>query len=345
LSAPSFFLAIALAATSAAVPRAILPLPATMGSYANAVAWESPQTLLIATERGVFRFSIGDRKATLLLSGAPLPDGLPEPSAIATDGATLVAASMRSYGSFSLRLRDQKRLIAQRTLKLLDVAVHGSRACVIGCATSGEPGTSTALAFCGAINDGWGDYKPLHRLRSGEEARDVFAAAAWGISGSIAMGDDGSIAVVTAAEPGVYRYSPSGELLEVLGASLDQYVIRITPDVLTRFATDVLNRYRLLLNTQSLVDDLVITSRGPALVVRIAGVEKVRWALIWPLRNGGASPPLRLGIDRLGPYGHMRCAANGTQLACVGSKPPRKQDAVSASSERHPHLWLIELPN
>lgn len=343
---PAILCAIALAATAATAPRQVVALPAGMGSYAHAVAWESPRSLLIATERGVFRYSMDKRTGTLLLSGVPLPEGLPEPSSISTDGATLVAASMRAYGSFSMRMSDQKRLIAQRTLKLLvsDVTVRGARACVIGAATTAAAGTVNAMAFCGAPNDGWSDYKPLHQLRNGGEARLAFSAAAWGISGSIAAGDDGSISVVTAAEPGVYRYAADGKLLEVLGKSLDQFVVDVRPEILTRFAMDVDNRYRLLLNTQPIVDDLVVTSRGPALVVRVADKEKVRWELVWPLRNGSGTPPLSLGIERFGPFGHLHCAASGRSLACVGSKPPRKQDATGPTSERHPHLWVVDLP-
>lgn len=338
--------AITLAATSSLTPREVLPLPSVMGSYALDVAWESPRTLLIATDRGVFRFSTTDRKATSLISGAPLPDGLPDPSAISTDGATLVAASMHAYGGYSLRIRDQKRLIAQRTLTMLvsDVAVHGKRACVIGCATATNESTVNAIAFCGAPNDAWGDYKPLHRLHNGDDALKAFSTAAWGLTGSIAAGEDGSIHVVTAAEPGVYRYSPSGELIEVLGRSLDQFVVNVSPDVLRRFATDMQNRYRLLMNPQPIIDDLVVTTRGPALIIRVADKDKIRWELMWPLRDGGGSPPLRLGIERFGPFGHMRCAANGTSLACVGSKPPRKQDGFGTNWERYPHLWLVDLP-
>jgi len=335
-----------LCATALAVaPSDSLELPKTMGSHANDVAWESPRSLLIATERGVFRFSTGDHTSSQVLAGSALPDGLPDPQAIASDGATLVAASLRAYGGFSLRMRDQKRLIAQRTLKFVatDVAVRGPRVCVIGAITSGAGSGANAAAFCGAVDDAWIDYKPLHQLRNGEQGRKVLGTASWGVAGSIAAAADGSVDVVTGAEPGVYRYDASGRLLEVLGRELDQYVIDSRPEVVMRFANDVVNRYRLLLNAQPIVDDLVVTPRGPALIVRSVEKESVRWDLVWPRRDGGAAPPVRLGIDRIGPFGHLRCAASGTSLACVGSMPPRGEAASIETAQRWPHLWLFKL--
>lgn len=331
-----------LCATALAANQSVA-LPDSIGRNAHDVAWESPGTLLIATERGVFRFSTSDRKTTPLLSGAALPDGLPDPSSIASDGATLVATSMRAFGGFSLRMRDHKRLIAQRTLKFVasDVSVRGSRACVIGATTSGTGDAANAAAFCGAVDDAWTNYKPLHQLRNGEQGRRVLSTVSWGVTGSIATADDGSVHVFTAAEPGVFRYDKNGAFVEILGKSLDDYVIDSRPEVVVRFANDVENRYRLLLNTQPIVDDLVVTPRGPALVVRSVEKGKVRWDLVWPQRNGGAAAPLRLGIDRFGPFGHVRCAARGTALACVGSMPPREQAASIETAQRWPHLWVF----
>jgi hypothetical protein len=99
-----------------------------------------------------------------------------------------------------------------------------------------------------------------------------------------------------------------------------------------------------VLNTQPILEDLVLTPRGPALVVRIAEKERVRWELWWPRSDGRSVPPTKLGIDRIGPYGHLQCDARGRLLACVGSKPDRKQAADFDQSELAPYLWIFELP-
>jgi hypothetical protein len=112
----------------------------------------------------------------------------------------------------------------------------------------------------------------------------------------------------------------------------------------TRFAGDVDGRYRLLLNTQPTIDDLVLTPKGPAIVVRIGENARTRWELWWPRSDGRTIPPTRLGIDRIGPFGHLYCDVRGTALACIGSKPDRKQAGDFRIAELVPHLWIFELP-
>ena len=109
-----------------------MPRPPAIGHYAADVAWESADAVLIATNSGVHRFSLRNRKSERLISNAPLPDGVPDPQAVASDGATVTATSAITMGGYSMRLADQKRLIAQRIrLQPLDVAVRGQRTCVL----------------------------------------------------------------------------------------------------------------------------------------------------------------------------------------------------------------------
>ena len=163
-------------------------------------------------------------------------------------------------------------------------------------------------------------------------------------AGAIALADDGSLSVITAVEPGVFRYGPDGKLIETLGRSFDELVLPMTSELRTRFAGDVDGRYHLLLNKQPILEDLVLTPRGPAIVVRIAEKGRTRWELWWPRADGRTVPPTRLGIDRIGPFGHVHCDARGTALACVGSKPDPKKAADFRVSEHVPYLWIFELP-
>ena len=151
------------------------------------------------------------------------------------------------------------------------------------------------------------------------------------MAGAIALDADGSLTVITSSEPGVFRYAPDGTLIQKSGESFDELVITAMREIPARFAGDIAGRYRLLLNTQPTIDDLVLTPRGPAIVVRIAEKERIRWELWWPRADGRAAPPTRLGIEPAGPQEHLRCDARGASLACVAAKGST------------PHLWIFEL--
>lgn len=311
-----------------------------MGRFAADVAWESPESVVIATDKGVQRFTLRTRSSEPLVSTVPLPDGLSMPEAVATDGVSLVTTSHLSIGGYAMRLADKKRLAATRIdLLPLNVAVRGSRACLLALRMSSK--TDEAV-WCGPVDKVWTKYTPVHRITSG--ARFYPFSYFFSRAGAVAIAEDGSLYVVTASESGVFHYAPDGELIERLGASFDELVFPWTHEVTRRFGGDVNGRYNLLLNKQPLLEDMVLTSRGPALVVRIAEKDKVRWELWWPRADGRAVPPTRLGIERGGPFGHLQCDARGNALACVGSFPDKKKAADFRVSEFSPHLWIFELP-
>jgi len=323
-------------------PRLTTALPPAVGRFAADVAWESADALLIAGERGIVRYSLRTRAVEPLVPTSPLPDGLPDPTALASDGRSVVASSSLAIGGYSLRLADHKRLSALRVHLLpLDVAVRGSRACVLGFRVADQ---SSDAVWCGPVEKSWTKYAPVHRIASGAE----HFRQAWSFnrSSAIAMADDGSLAVITNAEPGVFRYAADGKKLETLGRTFDELVFPATGEQRRLFASDVLERYRLLLNTQPLIEDLVLTPKGPAIVVRVANKDKnrIRWELWWPRADERRVAPTPLGIERIGPLGHLQCDARGTSLACVGSHPDAKQAADFRTAEHVPYLWLFELP-
>jgi hypothetical protein len=332
-------LIVAAATTGTLAPRSVIAIPPAVAQFVSDVAWENADAVLISTDRGVRRFSPRTGTSEPLIADTPLPDGLPFPESVASDGATVSTVSALSLGGYAMRIADRKRLIAQRVRFLpLDVAVRGQRTCVL--AIELHQKTDEAV-FCGAAGEAWTKFKPVHRLASGQE---ILRSAIEHLGGAIAMGADGSLAVVTSAEPGVFRYAPDGKLIEKSGQSFDELVVPQMGELRERFAGDIAGRYRLLLNTQPIIDDLVLTPRGPAIVVRIAEKERIRWELWWPRTDGRAVPPTRLAIERLGPYGHLRCDARGASLACVASMPDRKNASDPMATEHAPHLWIFELP-
>lgn len=349
-AAAAFFASVAVAATPPTL-RSIQAfsngvLPAAIGRYAHDLAWSSEGGLLIATEKGVYAVTIAGGTPKQIIDGVPVPDGLPEPQALSSDGKAVAVVSWASHGGYTLRIADRKRLVAQRSVHLIpvDVAVLRNRSCVLGWAPSPPLENEKDVAvWCGSSTDSWTELKPLHRLHS-DHSRELFRAAPGAVGGAMAMEPDGTIDVITSTEPGLSRYTTDGKLIEVLGQTDDQLVIASMKEILDRFASDLENRYRLLLNAQPIIDDLVVTPNGPAIVVRIADGDKIHWELWYPLRSGGVGDRIRLGIERIGPYGHLRCDAHGSDLACVGSQPPRSAASLAKTAQAWPHLWLFHLP-
>jgi hypothetical protein len=320
-------------------------LPTSIGKYAHDLSWSGRDAFLIATELGIYKVPVSGGAPSEVIKRAPLPDGLPDPNALSSDGQSVSAISWDTNGGFSLRLDTGKRLRAQRSIKLIpmDVAVSGSHSCVIGFATSpSSEELKDVAAWCGGISDSWPELKPLHFLRN-DHARELFRSAAAPFGGRVVIEPDGTVDVITSVQPGVFRYGADGKLKEVLGQSIDDLVIESMKEIRGRFAMDLENRYRLLLNAQPLIEDLVATPKGPAIVVRIAEGDKIHWELWYPLRSGGVGERIRLGIDRIGPYGHLRCDTFGSDLACAGSQPPRNEASIAKTAQAWPHLWLFHL--
>lgn len=337
-----FLAGLLLAATAGAlVPRSATPVPPALGRYAADVAWENAEHVLIAADKGVYRYSLRTRVAEKIIPDTPLPDGLPVPESVSSDGASVTTTSRVTVGGYAMRLADRKRLSAIRVPMLpLDTSVRGQRQCLLALPLSAK---SHEVVWCGPAEKSWLTYKPVHRLTAGAAAFPH--AYSFSPAGAVALGEDGSVTVVTTVEPGVFRYAADGTLIETLGKSFDHFVVPITREVRQRFAVDVDARYHLLLNRQPVLEDLILTPGGPALLVRIAEKERIRWELWWPRPEGKpAVPPTRLGIERIGPFGHLRCDARGRSLACVGSNPDRKKAADFRVADHVPYLWIFELP-
>lgn len=333
-----FALIVAAATTGALVPSAAISLPAAVGRYATDVAWENPQTVLIASDKGIVRYSLRTRAAETIVSAYPLPEGMPDPEAVSSDGVSVATTSHFTIGGYNMRLSDRKRLMASRVFLMpLDVAIRGQRSCILAFQMKED---ASEAVWCGPVNRPWSEYKPVHRLKSGIEN---FRYARERLGGAIALGEDGSLTVMTSLEPGVFRYSPDGKLIETLGQGFDELVFRELRD-LRRFNADVNGRYQLLLNKRPRAEDMVLTPRGPAIVVRTANEKQTRWALWWPRADNRVVPPTPLGIERIGPFGHLHCDTRGTALACVGSFPDKKKAADFHVSEFTPYLWIFELP-
>ena len=328
-------------------PQIVRRLPDDIGPSIRDVAWRGRDTLLFATNQGVFSYTLAPPgRAAKVLPAVPIPDGVREPRSIDTDDRLAIVTSPMPPSGYVWATKDNERVIAQTSaeLSVSQSAIFGKTLCVMAAnlrATANEQ--KSGSVWCGNVDQGWSTFKPVHRIRSGDAAVDRWRRAILHHGGSIARAGDGSFYVVTAAEPGVFHYSTEGRLLDVTGTNLEDLVLTDMRDLAAKFGMDIENRYRLMLNTQPTIDDLVVTPEGPAIVVRLADKTKVRWELWYTDRDGGAKKRVHLMADRPGPYGHLRCDANGDSLACIGSLPPASEAAVVEKAQRHPTVWVFKL--
>ncbi|HVS31961.1 MAG TPA: hypothetical protein VMS98_10925 [Thermoanaerobaculia bacterium] len=322
-------------------------LPDEIGPSIRDVAWRGRDTLLFATNQGVYSYTLAaPGRAARVLPAVPIPDGVREPRSIDTDDTLAIVTSPMPPSGYVWETKGNERVIAQTSaeLSVSQSAIFGKTLCIMAAnlrATASE--LKSGSVWCGNVEQGWSTFKPVHRIRSGDAAVDRYRRAILHHGGSIARAGDGSFYVVTAAEPGVFHYSTAGRLLDVTGNNLEDLVLTDMRDLAAKFGMDIENRYRLMLNTQPTIDDLVVTPEGPAILVRLAEKNKIRWELWYPDRAGGAKRRVRLAADRPGPYGHLRCDARGDMLACIGSLPPANEANVVEKAQRHPTVWVFKL--
>lgn len=339
------FLTFPVLGSSPLAPTATIRLPDSVAREVHDVAWQDDNHLLIASDRGVILYTIAGGETAEVIEAVPVPAGLPSPIAVATDGSTVVAVSPFAPGSVSVRLSDRKRLLAQQSHKLIssDVATRSGRVCYLGFA--GQPFaaiTSSTAVLCGAADGAWSELKPLHMLHSAAAAA-LYRFDVPPYAGAVAMEDDGTVDVITSVEPGLYRYAAGAASPKVVGGDLRELVLNDADKILKQFAADLDGRYRLLLNVRPLVDGVVVTPAGPAIVVRKADHDVISWQLWFPEASGGATQRTALAIQRNGPFGHLRCDARRARMACVGSAPSAADAVDPRKSENSPTLWLFDL--
>lgn len=309
----------------AAEPTSRTLPPKTMHNLATptlGIAWLDASTVLLAAD-GVVAYRIKDSQTSTVVAKSAVPAGLPSVDGVATDGRTVAAFTVMDNSQFVARVSDRKRILARTSGRfyVMGMAVAGDRLYVLGMPIdrSGVANPDGVAVWVGALDANWSDFKPLHKIKSPAATR-VFNDATFPHAGSIATDNEGNVYVTTSAEPGIYRYDAAGKLTATYGAALSDLVIGRMHDLNYRYATDPEGRYRDLLNLQKTIDQLVITPDGPALVVRTVHANRVQWALEYPGPQG-VHARYTLGVERAGPYGHIRCSAFQRQLGCVFSKP------------------------
>jgi len=331
---------------AAAVTVAPLKPVATVGLSAHGsvgadVAWLSDDELLVAlTKGGVVRVSARTRATKLWLPEGPLPGGAPYAELIATDGDVVVVMG-GGRRNVAFRKPDGTYLYGflGGRLNPRGLAVTGRKAFFTGWVTRmGTDEDQQRGALWTQTSGEELSERPVHRVLSSPDALARWRLTMHPYGGAAVALPDGSVAVITSAEPGIFRYDRDGKLLEVLGSGISELLLD-SPRLARNFGTDVAGRYREVLNRQRTIEDLVVTPAGIAILVRVARGDKLQWQLWTPGRSA---------VDRIqelepaanGPIGHMKCEARGKQLACITNMPDAKQAAEPGPAGSNPTLLL-----
>lgn len=316
------------------------------GKLASDVAWLNDDEVLVALiDGGVARVSTSTKKSSLWIPKGPLPKGSPYPELVATDGNVVVimGAGMRNY---MFRNRDGRYLYGfmQGRLNPRGVAVAGGRAVYMGwMGQAGNDDTARrGVLWTQKPGEPMNETAPIHRILGNEDVVKNWRMSAPPYAGSMVALKDGSLAVMTVAEPAIYRYDRNGRLIEVLSSGLDALELD-SVRLVNQYRLDVEGRYAYL-NRMPLIEDLVaMPDNSVAVLVRTASKNAIGWEL-WPVDRSGVARRIPLAAKANGPYGHMRCESRATRLACVTNLPDASQAKKPETAGANPRLLLFTLP-
>jgi hypothetical protein len=317
-------------------------------SAASGITWLDSSHVIIAGPSGVRTLSLVDGTSAETISTKPVPHGLPDPLSVTTDGVSVVASNGFTRSQFACRAMNRQRLFARSSplFLVIDLAVSGQKLYLLGWpvdANGANNGEGIAV-WQGGLSSAFEKFEPLHRIQSGASSVAIFNDSLPVYGGALAIESDGTLDVITAAESGVFQYSPEGSLRRTLGTGLGELVMRRMHDINFTYGDAPLARYQKVVNRQPTIDGLVATLDGPAIVVRTVNDEIVQWELWYP-NDVRIDRRIKLAISRRGPFGHLSCGARMRDLACVYQAPATSDQALDANQRNIPtFLVQFKLP-
>jgi len=319
----------------------------SQGTFATDVAWLGDDQVLIALlHGGVARVSLDSKQVTQWVPQGEPPNGSPATELVATDGKVVVVMGAGSR-SFTFRNQHSKYVSGYSGGQLYPrgVAVVGGQAVYMG--WMGRAGDDDTLRRGVLWTQSPGESNlaetPIHRVFGGNDAVTRWRSSTPPYAGSVVALGDGSIAVMTVAEPGIYRYDRTGKLIETLAGGDDALVLD-SMKLVKEYANDVRARYTDFINRRALVEDLVsLPGNRVGVLVRTADKDEIQWAL-WQAERSGFGRAIPLATKVPGPFAHMRCESRGQRLACVTNVPDAAQATKPETAGANPRLLLYQLP-
>lgn len=314
------------------------------GAAASDVTWLSDDELLVALAKGgVARVSLDHARVTSWLPQGELPDGVPSAELIAS-GGDLVVVMGGGRRNYVFRKRDGTYIDGHMggPLNPRGLAVSSNTAFYMGWVTRmGTDDDQQRGVLWSQTPGGTLSERPMHRIVSGEDALARWRLTMHPYGGSMVALQDGSIGVITSAEPGIFRYDAQGKLLGILGSGIESLVVD-SARLVKSYGRDVVGRYDDILDRQPSIDDLVVTPSGLAILVRVAEGGRIQWQLWHPGQNEVQRiRPLEPKLH--GPIGHMKCESRGARLACVTNRPSAEQARQPGPAASNPTLLVYRL--
>jgi hypothetical protein len=314
------------------VPSKVVTLPSPTFFAAQTLAWNSNGRLVIGTRAGILSYDPDTARFVPLVSGQKIPNGIPDVVGLDSDGKSIFAFNS-DYSDLVADARSGKVTGARRepSLQIADVALRGGKLAVLGFPLRLRTKVFAQL-WIGTPGAPWETFLPLHPVDGAAEEIVRYAIPPNG--GAVTFANDGTVAMISPAEPGVFRYRVDGTVLPTLGRNLRELVITRLPEAIRGYRLDIGARYREILNKQPTVDDLISTADGLAIVVRRWSSTGAAWELWFP-DTQGVRRRVQLQLSSPGVVaGHLHCSVQGARLACVfdrrigADKPPVNDLAI-----------------
>ena len=321
-------------------PALAIPLP-TEAKHPRDVTWLSADVLLATATGGVFEISLEKAEPRLYVPEGPLPDGSPDPELIDADESTVFVMGGGRRNYLQLDWSGSPLFsFAGGPLVPRGLAVVDGHAFILGW-MAGKPSSAEEAGALWKVplGDALSDMVAIHSIESDDEAVGQFRTTGFPYAGAVVAEPTGTIAVMTTVEPGIFRYTAEGRLEEVIAPELELSIDH--RHLAANFARDVTGRYTEMLNRQPLLEDLVSTPFGLAVLIRTVEANEVGWTLrfVEGKRNG---EEIALEPRANGPFGHMRCESRGSMMACIASFPPKQDAKTPADHGSKPTVLLYE---
>jgi hypothetical protein len=287
----------------------IAEYPTALG-MATDVRWAGDDSVLISDlERGI-------GQATLPASGEVNVSWLPEwprpagaglqPKHIAFSGDRIVSGDMAFMLQWHARHGHESGQIPVEYIADLDL--NGDQLLVSGMRRdqAGNMGLDGAMAWLGSLTAGEAGLKPILPFHSEDE---IMRCSGFGL-GVVRFLRDGSFIVVPATEPGVFLFSPDGHLRrtwqsDAIGV---EATCGLSKDQRPAFARSPATRQEWV-NRRPMIDEVIETPDGPAVVIRSRGKEKTTWEMV--VLNGDAGVRVALPFSSSSPWAHVAADTRG----------------------------------
>jgi len=191
---------------------------------------------------------------------------------------------------------------------IADLDLNGDRLLVSGMRRdpAGKMGMDGAMAWLGSLSAGEAGLKPILPFHDRD---DIARCTGLGL-GVVRFLRDGSFIVVPATEPGIFLFGPDGHLqrnwqTDAIGIEATCGLSQDQPRV---FARSAVARQEWG-NRRAVIDEVIDTPDGPAVVIRSCGKGKTTWEMV--VLNGGPGVRFTLPFSSSSPWAHLSADTRG----------------------------------